>query len=238
MNSSAMLPNLRVFIILLAMLIAVSRPGVAADDVGEKTLATYPPSYIAIIREAMLAFNARDFEAALKLVDRADLAFQVTPVALNVRGAIAIEEKRYDEGREFCLKALNKDPKFYPARFNLCEIQFVQGKYAEARALFQNLRESHPEDDLVKFRIFLTFLLEKKDEVAKPYLDNIPQISPSPLYYYAQAAWEFAHDNPVEAKKWLASGNRIFPPSKHMNFADVFYDLGWLTRNDGSKSAE
>jgi tetratricopeptide (TPR) repeat protein len=231
-------PNLRIFITLLAMLVAVSRPGVAADNLGEATIATYPPSYIALIREAMLAFNARDFEAALKLVNKADLTFQVTPVALNVRGAIAIEEKKYDEGREFCLKALNKDPKFYPARFNLCEIQFVQGKYAEARALFQNLRESHPEDDLLKFRIYLTFLLEKKDEIARPYLDNIPQLGTSPYYYYAQAAWEFAHDNPAEGKKWLASGNKIFPPGKHMNFVDVFYDLGWLTRDDASKSAE
>ena len=238
MNSIAMPLNRNIRLVLLALLIATSRQGMAADDLGEKTLATYPPTYIALIRQAMRAFNARDFEAALKLVDKADVTFQVTPVALNVRGAIAIEEKRYDEGREFCLKALKKDPKFYPARFNLCEMQFIQGKYAEARALFQNLRESHPDDDLLKFRIYLTFLLEKKDDVAQPYLDNIPQLGSSPLYYYAKAAWEFAHDNPTEGKKWLVSGRRIFPPRKHVNFIDVFFDLGWLKREDTAKKAE
>jgi len=238
MNSIAMPLNRNIRLVLLALLIAISRQGMAADDLGEKTLATYPPTYIALIRQAMRAFNARDFEAALKLVDKADVTFQVTPVALNVRGAIAIEEKRYDEGREFCLKALKNDPGFFPARFNLCEIQFTQGKYAEARALFQNLRDSHPEDDLLKFRIFLTYLLEKNDTVAKPYLDNLPQLGTSPLYYYSQAAWEFAHDNPVEGKKWIASGNRIFPPSKHINFVDVFYDLGWLSRTDDQKPGQ
>src|SRR4051812_28204858 len=109
-----MLPILRKCIVFVAIVAALSQPGLAADNLGETTTAAYPPGYRALIGEAMRAFNARDFEAAIKLVDKADLTFQVTPVALNIRGAIAIEEKKYDEGRELCLKALTKDPSFYP----------------------------------------------------------------------------------------------------------------------------
>ena len=222
-------PIFRPLILLLALLAAAPRPGVAADDLGGNS-GNYPPAYFATIREAMRAFGARDFEAAIKLVEKADLAFQVTPVSLNIRGAIAIEQQKYDEGRAFCLKALATDANFFPARFNLCEIPFVQGKYGEARALLQKLQETFPQEDLLKFRIFLTYLLEKNEDGARQLRDHVPFLSSSPIYYYTQAAWEFAHDNAAAAKTWLDRGHDVFPPSKHVNYVEVFYDLGWVER--------
>ena len=225
------MPALLRTLVLLIALFATTR----ADDAA-KQFAGYPTPYIAMVRAAMLSFTARDFETAIKQIDKADLLFQVTPVALNIRGAIAIEQKKYDEGREFCLQALKVDPNFYPARFNLCEIPFVQGKYREARALLRNLLESFPKDDLVKFRIYLTFLLEKDDEAAQQHRDHVPFLSDTPIYYYTQAAWEFAHNNPNAAKEWLARGNEVFPPVRHQNYIDVFYDLGWLKRPTAGKA--
>lgn len=225
-------PLLRTLCFLPALL-ATAR----AEDIGRQ-FAGYPPPYIEMVRAAMQSFTARDFETAIKQVDKADLLFQVTPVALNIRGAIAIEQKKYDEGRDFCLQALKADPNFYPARFNLCEIPFVQGKYKEARALLRNLLESFPKDDLVKFRIYLTFLLEKDDDAAQQHRDHVPFLSDSPVYYYTQAAWEFAHGNPTAAKGWLTRGNEVFPPVRHQNYIDVFYDLRWLERPGTPKSGE
>lgn len=225
-------PLLRTLGFLLALL-ATAR----ADELGTR-LSSYPPAYLEMIRAAMHSFKAHDFDDAIKQVDRADLLFQVTPVALNIRGAIAIEQKKYDEGRDLCLRALKADPNFYPARFNLCEIPFVQGKYREARALFRSLIESYPKDDLIKFRIYLTFLLEKDDDAAQQQRDHTPFIGDSPVYYYIQAAWEFAHDNPAAAKTWLEKGNYVFPPGKHYNYIDVFYDLGWVKRPTPGGDAE
>lgn len=189
-----------------------------------------PPAYRDALIAAMRSFTARDFDKAREQVRKADSSWQQTPVSLNILGAIEIEQKNFEEGRKFCLTALNKDPRFFPARFNLAEIPFVQGKYTEARAMFLKLQEDEPNDDLLKFRIFLTFLLDKKDAEAKKQLDEIPLINDSPISFYANAAWEFSHGNEPKAKEWIASGVRTFPPIKHINFIEVFYDLGWLQR--------
>ena len=191
-----------------------------------------PPSYRDAMYAAMRSFTSRDLDAARAQVQKADSSYQQTPVSLNILGAIAIEQKKFEEGRQFCLQALNRDPRFFPARFNLAEIPFVQGKYAEARAMYERLQQDEPKDDLLKFRIFLTYLLEKNDEVAREHLDQIPIINDTPISFYANAAWDFAHGDEAGAKKWLSSGLRTFPPIRHVNFVEVFYDLGWLKRED------
>jgi tetratricopeptide (TPR) repeat protein len=189
-----------------------------------------PPAYREALIGAMRSFTLREFGKAREQVQKADSSWQQTPVSLNIRGAIEIEQKNFDEGRQLCLAALNKDPRFFPARFNLAEIPFVQGKYSEARAMFLKLQEDEPDDDLLKFRIFLTYLLEKNDAEAKRQLDNIPLINDSPISFYANAAWEFAHGEEKKGKDWISSGARTFPPIRHINFIEVFYDLGWLQR--------
>jgi len=196
-----------------------------------------PPAYRDGLIAAMRSFTSRDFAKARVQVQKADSTWQQTPVSLNILGAIEIEQKNFEEGRKLCIQALEKDPRFFPARFNLAEIPFVQGKYTEARAMFMKLQEDEPDDDLLKFRIYLTVLLEKKDEEARRQLDNIPLINDSPISFYANAAWEFAHGDEKKAKEWIASGVRTFPPVKHINFIEVFYDLGWLTREAASDAA-
>lgn len=223
----------------VALLLLVGMPAAsqAQDREESAKISSYPPIYLGYVRDAMRAFGARDFEAAISLINKADGTFQVTPVALNVRGAVAIEQRKFAEGREFCEKALKLDSSFFPARFNLCEIPFVQGQYAEARTMFEKLLEAFPKNDLLKFRIFLTYLLEKNDAAATQHLEKLPFLSDTPVYYYANAAWAFAHGKPEEAKSWLSRGYDVFPPARHMNFIDVFYDLGWMPR-PGEAQAE
>jgi tetratricopeptide (TPR) repeat protein len=197
---------------------------------GADAARNYPPAYISTLRDAMRSFSERDFPTAIALVDKADTLHAPTPESLNVRGAIAIEEHRFEQGRTLCIEALKQDPHFFPARFNLAEIPFVQGKYAEARNIFQKLQDEHPKDELLQFRIYLTYLLEKNDSAAKDALERVPFLSNTPIYYYSHAAWEFAHGNQKEAGDWVEHGNWVFPPFRTRNFADVFYDLGWLQR--------
>jgi tetratricopeptide (TPR) repeat protein len=210
----------------------ISRAAESSDPLKEA-----PPAYRDALIAAMRSFTARDFAKAREQVHKADASWQQTPVSLNILGAIEIEQRNFDEGRKLCLAALNKDPRFFPARFNLAEIPFVQGKYTEARTVFLKLQEDEPDDDLLKFRIFLTFLLEKNDAEARQHLDEIPLINDSPISFYANAAWDFAHGEEKRAKDWIASGARTFPPIKHINFIEVFYDLGWLERAPAQAAA-
>ena len=207
----------------------------AASGFGAEKPKDMPPAYISTLKGAMSSFAARDFKTAIALVDKAEGLYQPSAMTVNVRAAVAIEEKKFDEGREFCLKALQLDPKFFPALFNLAEIPFMQGKYAEARLAYEKLLDDEASADLIKFRLYLTYLLEKDDERAKAQLDKIPLLNDTPIYFYAFAAWEFAHGDEKKAHSYLNSAETVFPKTKLSNFADVFYDIGWLKRSTGNE---
>ncbi len=120
------------------------------------------------------------------------------------------------------------DPDLFPARFNIAEIDFLQRKYPEARDKFQAMLAKQPANELLEFKIFLTYLMQKKDKEAREALDAMKFPSDTPGYYFAHAAWEFAHDNPEEAATWMASSLRVFKPQENLLYATSMYDLGWL----------
>jgi tetratricopeptide (TPR) repeat protein len=202
----------------------------AVPAFGAENVKDMPPDYVKTVQNAMRTFSTRDFKTTLALVDKAEAMYKPTAMTVNVRAAIAIEDKKFDEGKEYCLKALQLDPKFFPALFNLAEIPFMQGKYAEARLAYEKLLDDESSADLIKFRLYLTYLLEKNDEVAKQLLEKIPLLNDSPIYFYGYAAWEFAHGDEKKAQSYLNSAETVFPKAKLSNFLDVFYDIGWLKR--------
>jgi tetratricopeptide (TPR) repeat protein len=195
----------------------------------------YPPQYIQAVSEVLRAFRLRDWPRTRAALDAADKILPPTPVTLNVRGAVLIEEKHFEEGAQLCQEALKIDPKFYPARFNLAEIPLVQGRYAESRKMFEKFVRDNPKDELARFRVFLTLLLEKNYDDARRTIDQIPFPGDTPSYYYANAAWEFAHESPEEAKKWLGRADWTFGPDKCATFADSLYEIGWMKRADAKK---
>ena len=208
-----------------------STPG----PVQPKSAKTYPPQYIQAVNEVFRAFRARDWTLTRAALDKADKMLPPTPMTLNTRGAIFIEERNFEEGARLCEEALKLDPKFYAARFNLAEIPLVQGKYAESRKLFERFIRDNPKDELARFRIFLTLLLEKNYDDARRSIDQIPFPGDTPAYYFANAGWEFAHESPDEAKKWLGRADWTFGPEKCALFADSFYEIGWMTRPEVKK---
>ncbi|HZD07642.1 MAG TPA: hypothetical protein VE176_05305, partial [Candidatus Limnocylindrales bacterium] len=56
----------------------------------------------------------------------------------------------------------------------------------------------------------------------------------TPALYYAQAAWEYKHNNPQKSEDWTNSANKIYSPALNGVFADAFYDVGWLQRPEGT----
>ena len=59
----------------------------------------------------------------------------------------------------------------------------------------------------------------------------------TPAYYYANAGWEFAHESPDEAKKWLGRAEWTFGPDKCATFADSLYEIGWIKRPEPKPAA-
>jgi tetratricopeptide (TPR) repeat protein len=222
------MPFSRLSALLLAVvcLLGAIRLSPAAEGVSKG----YPEGYKRLMTDVFHCYLNRDFRQALKLLDKADQLVPDTPMALNTRAAIAIEERRFADGERYCKAALEKDPTFELATFNLAEIPFIQKNYDAARKIYRGLLDEHPADEMIQFRIYLTYLLEKNDAAAQTRLEAFKFPSTSGAYYYAHAAWEFAHDNPSEGRTWVRSGDWVFSPAKNANLAAVFCDLGWLDR--------
>lgn len=191
-----------------------------------------PRRYQFLITEAMNRFRIRDFKGAVEYVDRADEVLPPTAWSLNVRGAVAIELREFERGAKFCSDALLLEPGFFPARFNLCEIPFLQGQYAEARTLWlklsSDMKKGDPFQELLTYRIFLTWLLEKDFERAKECMEKLPFPSQTPAYQYAHAAWARQNGDIAKWDEWVRSAAFIWPESRRSEFVDVLIQLGWM----------
>src|SRR3954452_2900909 len=186
------------------------------------------------VEQAQQAVQQRDFAAARKIVDEADSAEPNSTSVLNLRGEILMEQKEFDQAEASFKKALKIDPKFREGQYNLAQIPFKKKDYAKARERFEALFSQTPGGDknqaaqMIKFKIYMTFLLEGKDSRAQKMMEQFQFTGDTPALYYAQAAWEFKHNNPVKGNDWIASAKKIYSASLNGVFGDSFYDLGWL----------
>jgi tetratricopeptide (TPR) repeat protein len=184
--------------------------------------------------QAQQAMQQHDVTAARKFVDDADSAEPNQARTLNLRGEILTEQKEFDQAEAEFKKALKADPKFREAQYNLAQIPFKQKDYAKARDRFEALFSKTPGGDknqaaqLIKFKIYMTLLLEGKESRAQKMMEQFQFTGDTPALYYAQAAWEFKHNNPTKAMDWITSAKKIYSPALNIVFADAFYDLGWM----------
>jgi len=210
-----------------------SRSELATTGPGMR-LGSLPSRYQFLLAEAMKRFQTRDWKGATDYVDRADEVLPPTAWSLNVRGAIAIEQHDFDRGYKYCSDALKLDPNFFPAKFNISEIPFLEGKYAEARGLWSKvlatLRAGDSTMELVTYRIFLTYLLENDFDHAKEWLEKIPFPSQTPAYQYAHAAWARQKGDIGKWDDWIRSAAYIWSEDKRSEYVDVLIQLGWLKR--------
>ena len=184
--------------------------------------------------QAQQAFQQRDLETARKFIDEADATDPNQPSILTLRGEILMEQREFDLAEAAFKKAAKTDPKFREAQYNLAQIPFKKKDYAKARERFEALFSQTPGGDknqaaqLIKFKIYMTLLLEGKESRAQKMMEQFQFTGDTPALYYAQAAWEFKHNNPNKATDWITSAKKIYSPALNVVFADSFYDLGWM----------
>src|SRR5205809_4126748 len=213
-----------------------SLPLMTAAERSEKTKAVARSKF----EQSQQALRQRDFATALKLVDEADQADPNQPAILNLRGEILMQQQQFDQAEAAFKKAAKLDPKFREAQYNLAQIPFKKKDYAKARERFEALYQRTPGGDknqaaeLIKFKIYMTLLLEGKESRAHAMMEEFQFTGDTPALYYAQAAWEYKHNNPEKAADWTSSANKIYSPALNTVFADAFYDVGWMQRPEGS----
>jgi Flp pilus assembly protein TadD len=186
--------------------------------------------------QAEQAFQQRDLTTARRLVEEADTANPNQAATINLRGEILLAQKDFAGAEAAFRQAAKLDPKMAEAQYNLAQIPFKKKEYAKARDGFEALfgataapaGDKNQTSQLIKFNIYLTLLLEGKDARAQKMMEQFKFTGDTPALYYAQAAWEFKHNNAAKANDWIVSARKIYSPALNFVFADSFYDLGWL----------
>ncbi len=185
--------------------------------------------------KATSAFRQKDFDGALQLLDEVDAASPNQAVSYNLRGEILLEEGKEQEAEAAFRNALVADPQFQDARFNLARIPFKKHDYEAARKQLEELlgaisgdKQQRHREELIRYEIFLTLLLEGRDGVAQKAMEEFKMMDDAPALYYAQAAWAFQHGKPKQAGNWVANAGNLFSPELNRSFATPLTDLGWL----------
>jgi tetratricopeptide (TPR) repeat protein len=213
-----------------------SLPLMTAAERTEKTKAFARSKF----EQSQQAFRQRDFVTALKLVDEADKVDPNQPATLNLRGEILMQQGQFDNAEAAFKKAAKLDPKLRDAQYNLAQIPFKKKEYAKSRDRFETLYKRMPGGDknqaaeLIKFKIYMTLLMEGKESRAHSMMEEFQFTGDTPALYYAQAGWEYKHNNAQKAEEWTNSANKIYSPALNGVFADAFYDVGWLQRPEGT----
>jgi Flp pilus assembly protein TadD len=216
----------------------------SAADRAEKAKALSTEKY----EQAEQAFQQRDLTAARRLVEEADAASPNQAATVNLRGEILLAQKDFDGAENAFKQAVKLDPKLAEAHYNLAQIPFKKKEYTKARDRFEALfaattpapasgSDRNQTSQIIKFKIYLTLLLEGKDSRAQKMMEQFQFTGDTPALYYAQAAWEFKHNNAAKANDWIVSARKIYSPALNFVFADSFYDLGWLQNQSTATAA-
>lgn len=177
-----------------------------------------------MIQAALADFDAKKYDAALEKLRRVDAKMPDDAFVQNLLGAAFTKKKEYATAQRYFDKALEKQPDFFPAKFNVGELLFLQRQYAEALKYFQQMQARDPQNELLQFKTFLCQLqLGNKEDAAKA-LKGIKYPGDTPAWYYGQAAWASKNGDNKKALEYVTGAHYIFGPKTAL-FDETFDDL-------------
>lgn len=197
----------------------------------------------ALYDKAVRELGASHYDVALKELDAIDARQPGLAETENLRGVVLMREGKYDQGGAALSKALEIDPKFIHARFNLADIPFLKKDWAQARDRFDALQEDLPSagqdaiGPLIEYKILLTFLFENKEEKIGAILSELKERKESPAFAYAEAAIAFHRNKRADGQEWMAAAQKDFAAQENGLFLESFYEVDWLPRPAGEAPA-
>jgi tetratricopeptide (TPR) repeat protein len=227
----------RILVVLAILVAAVPFSSHAVQEAGvTKAARDAGPAYMRALESAAAAYAQRAFPQALEKLDQADQIAPNIPDTWYMRGAIYAEEHAFEEAEDAFEKAEKLNPGDFWPKYNLAELLLMQKKYGPAAEAFQKLEIYAGTEELVQFKIVFADLMQGKPDAAKPVLDGMKFPCDTPAYYFAHAAWGFAHKDQKEGNYWTRAGLKVFGEQKCIPFYDSMVGVEWLPmRNvDGS----
>jgi tetratricopeptide (TPR) repeat protein len=154
-----------------------------------------------VLRQSTQHYEAGEYQAALERLGALQGPAGQDLSVLNLRGAIMTKLGKHNEARELFEAILATDPNYFPAAFNLGEVQFLAGNYEGALETFQRIRRRDPRNELVRFKILICLLKLDRDREAQKIANGLIPAGNTPAWYYAQAVLaRQAGDEPTAQK--------------------------------------
>jgi tetratricopeptide (TPR) repeat protein len=108
-----------------------------------------------IYKKAVQLFQNNQLSDALNEINRAAALKPNQANVENLKGAIYLQSRNFQLAEKAFLAALQINPSFSMAKFNLGEVLMLQRKYPEAGKYFQAFAQQNPSHQLTKYKIYL-----------------------------------------------------------------------------------
>ncbi len=166
-----------------------------------------------VLRQSTQHYEAGEYPAALERLDSLQGQAGQDLSVLNLRGAVMTKLGQHEEAAALFRSILATNPNYFPAAFNLGEVEFIRGNYAGALEVFQNIRRRDPRNELVRFKVFLSQLLLGDDDEAQKIAKGLIPAGNTPAWYYAQAMIARKAGDEKTATEHLAVAKAIYTES-------------------------
>jgi tetratricopeptide (TPR) repeat protein len=170
----------------------------------------------------------KKFDAALA---KANAAVEADPKSIDpyvVRGHLYSEMGQWEKADADFATILQIDPDNFPAQFNRCEVKLALKDYDDARQGFFNLEKNPDWGDLAKYKVFVCDLFAGHQIASASELETLKREETHASYFFANATWNFYHNQPREAQSWLDSATRIYPRKTIYFYAATLVDSGYI----------
>ena len=148
------------------------------------------------------------------------------PESANLLGIVASKKKDYAEAASQFNRALNENPKYYTAKFNLVDVLLLQGDYEQARSILADLSQIDPKSEVVQFKFALTFVLANETDQASAFIDEMEFPGKTPAYYYARAAVWLKKGLDKDANQYSVNAHKYYTDSQCKYFVSILQEMG------------
>ncbi len=177
------------------------------------------------LERASDALSRGKLAEAEKLVDSANRIAPDKPDVANLRGALFSRQGKYQEAAQQFNRALQLDPNFQLAKFNLAELALLQGNFDEARNRFTQLQKLDPDSELLQFKLVLCDVLQNREADAISGTEQINFPGHTPAYYFARAAILFRKNQTGEANQYLVNARKYYTQAQCAYFEQALREL-------------
>jgi Tfp pilus assembly protein PilF len=178
------------------------------------------------IERVLADYEAKNYDEALARLEKLRDRDPADPLLLNLMGSVYTKKQNYQKAEKAFRQALDLEPGFFPAAYNLGELLFLQEKYALAREYYQTMRATDYRHELLQFKVALCDILAGEKERAIRVMKAIKYPGDSPAWYYAHAAFEHKQGNTTKAREYIRGAKFVYGPDKTALFDETFQTIG------------